>query len=94
MEFVAEHAHHLLGLAFAEKAVVDVDGDQLLAYGLDEQGRDDRGIDAAGQGEQHFLVADLRTQFLNLFFNEFLGQGGRRDSLHCRRADVTGTHSV
>ena len=42
LELVAEHAHHLLGLALAEESVVDMDGDQLIAHGLDEERRDHR----------------------------------------------------
>ena len=36
-EFVAENANHLLGLSLAQKAVVDVHRNQLLAHRLDEQ---------------------------------------------------------
>ena len=40
VKLIAEDTYHLLRLAFAEKSVVDVDGNQLLADGLDEQGGD------------------------------------------------------
>ena len=59
VELVAEHVDDLLGLALAHEAVVHVHADELLADGLDQQGRDHGGVHAAGQGEQRLLVADL-----------------------------------
>ena len=94
VELVAEDAHYLLGLALAQESMVDMDGNQLLADGLDEEGRDDGGIDTARKGEQHLLVADLGAQFLNLFFDEFPRQFGRGDPLHVRGTNVSCSHIV
>ena len=94
VQLVAEHAHDLLGFAFAQESVIDMDGNQLFADGFDQQGRDDGGIDTAGERQQYFPVADLRAQFLNLFVNESLGQFGCRDPLHGRGTDVTSCHIV
>ena len=69
-----------------------MDGNQLLAHGLDEEGGDYGGIDTARQSEQNLLVANLGAQFLNLFFDEFPGQFGRGDPLHFRGTNVTCTH--
>ena len=71
-ELMAEHLHHLLGLALAQEAVVDVHAGQLAADGADEERRDDGGIDAAGEREQHLLVADLTANQLNLVVDEVL----------------------
>ena len=92
VQLVAEDAHDLLGLALAEESVVHVDGNQLLAHGLDEERRDDGGVDTAGEGEEDLLVADLRAQFLDLFIDEFLGEGGGRDPLHVGGTNVSSSH--
>ena len=92
VHLVAEDAHHLLGLALAQQTVIDVYRHQLFAHGLDKQGGHHGGIDTARQGQQHFLVAYLFSQFDYLFFNEFLGQSGGSDALHVGRTDVTCSH--
>ena len=92
VELIAEDAHHLLRLAFAEESVVHMDGDQLLADGLDEKRRNNRGVHTARQGEKHFLVANLGAQFPDLFIDEFPGQFGGRDPLHIRGTNVTCCH--
>ena len=94
VQLVAEDAHDLLGLALAEESVVHMDGNQLLAHGLDEERRDDRGVHTARKGEQHLLVANLGAQFLNLFFDEFPRQFGRGDPLHVRGTNVSCSHIV
>ena len=53
--------HHLVTLAVAQQAVVDEHADQLVADGLVQQRGHHRGIDAAGQAQQHLAVADLGT---------------------------------
>ena len=92
-KFVAKYAYYLLGLAFTQEAVVDVDRYQLLAYGFDQQGRDDRGVNAAREGQEHFFVSDLGTEFFDLFVDEFFGQGRSGDSLHVGRAYVSSSHN-
>ena len=72
--------------------MVHMDGNQLLAHGLDEERRDDGGVDTAGEGEEDLLVADLRTQFLDLFIDEFLGQCRGCDPLHVGGTNVSGSH--
>ena len=94
LKFVAEDAHHLLGLALAQESMVDVDGNQLLTDGLDEEGGNHGGVHTARQGEQHLLVADLGAQFLNLFFDEFPRQFGSGDPLHVRGTNVSCSHIV
>ena len=79
---VAEDLDDLLWLSFAEESVVDVYADELLADGLDEKGRDDGGVDAAGKGEEDFLVAYLRAELLELLVDEGLGEFGRVDAGH------------
>ena len=74
--------------------MVDMDTDQLLANSLDQQGGNNAGVNTAGQCQQHFLVANLRTNFSNLFLNELLCQCGIGDTLHgfgtyiCRHSSV------
>ena len=45
----------------AQQAVVDEHADELVADRLVQQRGDHRGIDAAGQPEQHFALAHLRA---------------------------------
>jgi hypothetical protein len=54
-----EHVHHHVALVEAQQAVVDEHAGELVADGAVDQGRGHRGIDAAGQAQDHFLVADL-----------------------------------
>ena len=62
VHLIAEDLDDLLGLALAQQAVVHMHAHELLAHSLDEQSRHNGGINAARQGQQHLLVADLRTQ--------------------------------
>jgi hypothetical protein len=58
-EAAGEGLHHLLGLVQAQQAVVDEDAGELVANGAVDQRRRDRGIDTAGQAEDHLFAADL-----------------------------------
>ena len=82
VHLVAEHLDDLLGLAFAEQSVVDVDAYELLADRLDQQRRDNGAVYAAGEREEHLFVADLRTEFLDLLVNECLSELRGGDSFH------------
>ncbi len=57
-------------LILAQQTVVHEDAGQLLADGLGQHGSADGGIDAAGQGAEHFSVADLFAQSLDVVFHE------------------------
>ena len=72
VHLVAEDLDDLLGLALAQKAVVDVDADELLADGLDEQRCNDGGVNTAGEGEENLLAAYLLAQFSQLFVDKGL----------------------
>ena len=56
--------------------------DKLLADGLDQQCRDNGAVNAAGKGQQDFLVADLLADCSDLLFDERLGKFGSGDSHH------------
>ena len=88
VQLLAENLDHLFGFAFAQKPVVDMHADQLPTHGLDQKGRDDGGIDAAGKGEQNLLRSDLLPQGFQLFVNERLRKRGRCDSFHVVRTFI------
>ena len=71
---VLEHLDNALGLILAHEAVVDMHADELLADRLDQQRRDDGAVNAAGQRQQHLLVADLRAHSGNLLLDESIRQ--------------------
>ena len=83
VELLAEDFADLLGLAFAQKAVVDVHAGEALAYGFGDERRADGGVYAAGKGQQHLTVrADLLVDGCDLLFYERLGELGSCDPLH------------
>ena len=82
VHLVAEDLDDLLGLALAQETVVDVDADELLADGLDEQRCNDGGINTAGEGEENFLIAYLLAQFFELFIDKGLRLLGCGDPFH------------
>ena len=59
-----------------------MDADELAADGLDEESCDDRGIDAAREGEKNLLIADLCADGGNLLGNEGVGEGFCVDAFH------------
>ena len=83
-----EHLDDALGLVLAHEAVVDMHADQLLADGLDQQRRDDGAVHAAGESQQHLLVANLRTDGGNLLVDERIGQFRRGDARHGFGTDI------
>ena len=64
-QVVGEGLHHLLGFVQAQQAVVHEHAGQLVADGAMDQRRRHRGIHAAGQPEDHFVLADLRADFFH-----------------------------
>ena len=82
VHLVAEDLDYLLRFAFAKQTVIDMNADQLLADGLDQQGRDDRAVHTAGQGEQDFLVANLLLDRGDLFRDKGFRQLGRGNPFH------------
>ena len=93
VQALPEHLDDALGLVLAHEAVVDVDTDELLADGLDQQGSHDGRVDAAGEGQQDLLVADLLAHGLDLLVDEGIGQLKIGDAGHGFGSDI-GTHSV
>ena len=69
LEVVAEGLDDLLGLVLAQQAVVDEDAGQLVADRLVDEQRGDRGVDAAREGADDALVADLRADPLDLLLD-------------------------
>ena len=82
VHFVAEHADDLLGLALSQQSVVDVHAGELSADRTDQKRRDDGRIDAAGQREKDFLIADLRADIGDLFVDERFRLRSGRDAFH------------
>ena len=64
-EMLGEGAHDLVAFAEAQQAVIDEHAHELIADGAVQQGGDHRGIDAAGQPQQHLARADLRAHALD-----------------------------
>ena len=62
VELLGEDFLHLLGLALAQQAVVDEHAGHLLANGASAQGSHNGGVNAAGQGKDHAVVADLLAE--------------------------------
>jgi hypothetical protein len=60
-EVAGEGVHYLHAFVEAQQAVVDEDAGELVADRAMQQRGDHRGIDAAGQAEDHLLLADLRA---------------------------------
>ena len=60
-EVVGEDLHDLVAFVEAHEAVIDEHAGELIADRLVQQRRDDRGIHAAGEAEQHLALAHLRA---------------------------------
>ena len=80
VHLILEHVDDLLAFTLAHEAVVHVHADELLADCLDEKGRDDRAVDAAGKSQQNLLVTDLLADCGNLLVDERLGKLGGGDA--------------
>ena len=60
-QMLGEGFHHLCGLVQPQQAGIDEYAGQLLADGAMDERRGDGGIDAAGQAENDFFLADCST---------------------------------
>ena len=89
-ELIPEDFDDLLALALAHETVVDVNAGELLPHRLDEERRDDGRIDAAGEGKENLLIADLLPQFGDLFADKRFRERGRGDALHGFGTNVAG----
>ena len=74
---LGEHRHHLVAFVPAQQAGVDEHAGQLVADRLVQQRRDDRGIHAARQAEDHFVRTDLRAHARDLVLDD-VGGGPQR----------------
>ena len=82
VHLVAEDLDHLLGLALAQKTMVHMHANQLLAHSLDQQRCDHGGIHTAGQRQQHLAILNLLAQRLHLLGNKGLCQLGGCNAFH------------
>lgn len=82
IHLILEDVDDLLALALAHQAVVNMHANELLADGLDEQGRDNRTVDTTGKSQQDLFVADLLADCSDLLFDERLGKFGSGDTYH------------
>ena len=78
VEVAAERLDDLLGLVGAHEAMVDEYAGELLADGLVDEQRGDRGVDAAGEPADDPLGADLCSNPLDLLLDHGGGRPARR----------------
>ena len=76
-QVLGERRHHLVAFVPAQQAGVDEHAGQLVADRLVQQRGDDRRIDAAGQPEDDFVVADLLAHARDLVVDDVLGRPQR-----------------
>lgn len=72
-ETVAEHVHNLLGFVQTQQTVIHEDAGQIFADGAVQQHGGHGRIHAAGEAEDHFIVANLLTNALNSIVDNFAG---------------------
>ena len=77
-QVLGEDLHDLVAFVQAQQAVIDEHAGQLVADGLVQQRRDHRGIDAAGQAEQHLALAHLRAHARDGIFDDVADAPQRR----------------
>ena len=82
IHLVPEDLDDLLRLALAQKAMIDMHANELLADRLDQKRGDNRGINTAGEGEQNLLITDLLFQGGNLFVDKRFGKLRGSNSFH------------
>ena len=70
VEVPAERLDHLLSFVLTQETVVDEHAGQLIADGLVHEQRRDGRVDAAGEGAQHALGADLGPNALSLLLDD------------------------
>lgn len=79
-EAIAKHIHNLLGFIQTQQTVIHKDAGQVFADGAVQQHGGHGGIHAAGQAEDHFIVANLLTNALDGIVDNF-GRGPQRFTL-------------
>ena len=89
VHLVAEDLHHLLGLPLPEETVVDMDADQVLSDGADEERGDHGGVDTSAECQEDLSVPDLGLDLGHLLLYEGVGELGRGDPLHVVRTFVS-----
>ncbi len=70
-EVVTEHVHDLLSFVQTQQAVVHEDAGQVFADGAVQQHCGDGGVHAAGEAEDHFVIANLLADTLNGVVDDF-----------------------
>ncbi len=81
-ECLGEHPADLLGLALAEKAVVDVNADETAADGPVYERGADRRVHPARESQQDLASADAGPHRADLFLDESFGKFGGADAFH------------
>ena len=64
--------HDLVAFVVTQQAVIDKHTGELIANRLVQQGGNDRGIHAAGQTQQDFILPHLLTNDLNTVINDVI----------------------
>ena len=77
-QVVGEDLHDLVAFVEAHEAVIDEHADQLIADGLVQQRGDHRGVDAAGEPQQHLALAHLRAHARDGVFDDVADAPQRR----------------
>ena len=68
--------------------MIDMDADQLLADGLDQQSGNNGRVNTAGKSQQNLLIANLLTNQLALLIDESIGQFKIGDASHRLGTDI------
>ena len=86
-----EVALDLLGLALAQQAVVDEDAGQPVADRPLDEGRGDRGVDAAGEAADGAAVSPIWSRIRSICSSTMLTivQVGRQPAISCRKCSST-----
>ena len=82
IQAVLEHLDDTFGFVLTHQTMVDMDTDQLLADCLDQQGGNHTGVNAAGQGQQDLLIANLGANLGDLLVDESLSKLRSGDACH------------
>ena len=75
-KILGEDLHDLIAFMMAQQAVVDEHAGQLVADRLVQHRGDHRGIDTAGQAEEHAAVADLGADLVDRVVNDVVRRPG------------------
>ena len=88
IQTILEHLDDTLGLVLTHETVVDMDADQLLTDGFDQQSGNDRRVNTAGKSQQNLLVANLLTDQLDLLIDKGICQLEIGDTSHRLGTDI------